>query len=195
VTEERSKILRMIQEGQITPDEGVALLESLSGKKEVALGAAQETPPATDELSEERTPPEKIDFGPLWLIPLAAGGVMSAVGLALIVIAGPKSLFLVCGLMPLLLGLAVIGLAFWSRTARWLHIRIRGEQRINISFPLPLRLAGWILRLLRPFVPQLKETGLDEVILSLDEGLAGEGGFYVDVQDDEDGERVQVYIG
>ena len=92
-------------------------------------------------------------------------------------------------------GLTVVLLAFWSRTARWLHVRIRGEQRVALSFPLPLRLAGWILRLVRPCAPQLEKTGLDEVILSLDEGLAGEGGFYVDVQDGEAGEQVQVYIG
>lgn len=217
MSDERLQILRMIEEKQLTPDEGIQLLEALSAGEEVALEQTDtenegepaslppvsKTPPAQSELLEEATaaypaPPDWATFGHLWLIPLAVGGVLSAVGLGLVLliqVASQGSFFLVCGWMPLLAGLATIALAFWSRTARWLHIRIRGEQRISLSFPLPLRLAGWILRLVRPFVPQLEETGLDEVILSLDEGLAGEGGFYVDVQDDEDGERVQVYIG
>jgi len=210
------QILRMIEEKQITPDEGVELLEALSAGKEDTLAqfaatgeevsavplSPAETPAAESEWLEEpavpTAPADMPDFRHVWFIPLAAGGVVSAVGLGLILFiqwASPGSFFLLCGWTPLLVGLAIVLLAFWSRTARWLHVRIRGERRITLSFPLPLRLAGWILRLVRPYVPQLEKTGLDEVILSLDEGLAGEGGFYVDVQDGEAGEQVQVYIG
>lgn len=214
MSDERMQILRMIEEGQITPDEGIKLLEALSG---VAEGASEEAdtlgegetaslPPVAETLSAESELPEETvavpavtpdfsSFSNLWLIPLAAGGMLTVVGLGLSVLIGSSSFFLVCGLMPLLLGLAVIGLAFWSRTARWLHVRIRGEQRISLSLPLPLRLVGWVLRLVRPLVPQLEKTGLDEVILALDESLVGDEGFYVDVQDGKDGEQVQVYIG
>jgi hypothetical protein len=210
------QILRMIEEKRITPDEGVELLEALSAGKEGGLAqfaatgeevaamplSPAETPVAESEWSEEpaapTVPADMPNFRHVWLIPLAAGGVVSAVGLGSILLiqwASPGSLFLLCGWTPFLAGLAIVLLAFWSRTARWLHVRIRGERRITLSFPLPLRLAGWILRLVRPYVPQLEKTGLDEVILSLDEGLASEGGFYVDVQDGEAGEQVQVYIG
>lgn len=217
MSDERMQILRMIEEKRITPQEGIELMEALSGvaeeswEKGDAMGEGEtasspfiaDTPSEESELPEEATPaytapPDWVGFRHLWLIPLAGGGVLSAVGLgtaAIVHVISPGSFFLVCGLMPFLLGLATIVLAFWSRTARWLHVRIRGEQRISLGFPLPLRLTAWILRLVRPYVPQLEETGLDEVILSLDEGLGGEGGFYVDVQDDDDGERVQVYIG
>ncbi len=37
------------------------------------------------------------------------------------------------------------------------------------SLPLPLRPAAWALRLARPWVPQLKDTAVDELILSLAE--------------------------
>lgn len=217
MSDERMQILRMIEEKRITPDEGAKLLEALVAEEENdrqqttdasdggagILPSGTEIPTSDGEILEETSPaqaapPDFPGFGHLWLIPLAVGGVLTTIGLGaslLIQLASPGSFFLICGLMPFLLGLGVILLAFWSRTAHWLHIRIRGEQRISLSFPLPLRLAGWILRLVRPYVPQLEETGLDEVILSLDEGLAGEGGFFVDVQDDEDGEHVQVYIG
>jgi len=211
------QILRMIEEKRITPKEGIKLLEALAyteenvseqapAEEEIDVGelpsVPEPPPPESESLGEAATDraasPDLASFSHLWLIPLAAGVVLGAVGLGLILLiqaASPGSFFLVCGLMPLLLGLAVVVLAFWSRTARWLHVRIRGEQRISLSFPLPLRLTGWILRLVRPYVPQLEETGLDEVILSLDESLGGEEYFYVDVQDDKDGEHVQVYIG
>jgi hypothetical protein len=214
MSDERMQILRMIEEKRITPQEGIELMEALSGvaeeswEKDDAMGEEEtasspfiaDTPFEESELPEDAAPPDPDweGFRHLWLIPLVGGGVLSAVGLGIatiIHVISPGSFFLVCGLMPFLLGLATIVLAFWSRTARWLHVRIRGEQRISLGFPLPLRLTAGILRLVRPYVPQLEETGLDEVILSLDEDLGGEGGFYVDVHDDEDGERVQVYIG
>lgn len=217
MSDERMQILRMIEEKRITPNQGVELLEALSiaeegiseqidiadsGVSEPQLSAAW-MPVAEDESPEETTepsaaPPDFSGFRHLWLIPLAAGGLLSAIGVGLFVLVqaiSAGSFFLICGVLPTLLGLAIILLAFWSRTARWLHVRVRGEQRISLSFPLPLRLAGWLLHLVRPLVPQLEEMSLDEVILSLDESLATGGGFYVDVQDGQDGEQVQVYIG
>ena len=217
MSDERMQILRMIEEGQISAQEGIKLLEALSAAEEnvaegvIAEGESEiselpavtgppipESEPIEEVAAEQPAPPGFPSFGHLWLIPLAVGAFVGALGMGLILLiqaASPGSFFLICGWVPLFIGLAIVGLAFWSRTARWLHVRIHGEQRISISFPLPLRLTGWILRLVRPFVPQLQETGLDEVILSLDENLGGEDYFYVDVQDDEDGEHVQVYIG
>jgi hypothetical protein len=204
----------MIEEKQISPDKGIQLLEALSAGEKVAAeqtAAGHKGEPASsfpvpvaesESLGETvALPPAAPDFSGfrnLWTIPLAAGAVLSAVGLGFIVLiqmASPGSFFLLCGGIPLLLGLMTVLLALWSRTARWLHIRIRGEQRISLSFPLPLRLAGWVLRLARPYIPHLEETGLDEIILALDEGLVGGEGFYVDVQDDKDSEHVQVYVG
>lgn len=217
MSDERMQILHMIEEKQITSEEGIKLLEALTTAEENVLeqaAAADESnasvlpsvmetsPPESGAFEEAPTDhatlPDFAGFRHLWLIPLAVGGALGAMGLGFIVliqIASPGNFFLLCGGMPLLLGLTTILLAFWSRTARWLHIRIRGEQRISLSFPLPLRLTGWVLRVARPYVPQLEKTGLDEVILALDESLTGEEGFYVDVQDGEDGEHVQVYIG
>jgi len=206
VSDEQMDILRMIEEKQISPDKGIQLLEALFAGEEatvepIATGDKGE-PGASSSAGETAAlpaaTPDFSRFRHLWLIPLAMGVFLIAVALGFIVLVqktSPGSFFLLCGGMPLLLGLMAIALALWSRTARWLHVRVRGEQRISLSFPLPLRLAGWVLRLARPYVPQLEETGLDEVILALDENLVGEEGFYVDVQDGKDGEHVQVYIG
>lgn len=217
MSQERLEILRMIEEGQISAGEGIALLEALAAGEAASdpseaveepvveafePSQAEEAPaePAAEPrvVPPSMAPSDMPDFRHLWLIPLAAGAFVAAVGMGIVVLiqsGSPGSFFLVCGLFPLLLGLAVIGLAFWSRTAHWLHVRIRGEQRISLSFPLPLRFGGWLLRVARPFVPQLQDTALDEVILSLDQGLAEQGGFFVDVHDDDEGEHVQVYIG
>jgi hypothetical protein len=49
--------------------------------------------------------------------------------------------------------------------------------------------------MVQPFVPQLKDTGVDDLIIALRDSTSHDEPFFVDVQDDEDGERVQVYLG
>ena len=97
----------------------------------------------------------------------------------------------------MILGLAIMLLAWWTRRAKWLHLRIseRGKRRIALSFPLPLTLAAWVLRVAQPFVPQLEESGVDDLILALRDSNTRDEPLFVDVQDDQDGERVQVYLG
>ncbi len=63
------------------------------------------------------------------------------------------------------------------------------------SFPVPLAFAAWGIRVAEPFVPQLKDTGVDDLIVALRDSTSEGEPFYIDVQDDEEGERVEVYIG
>jgi hypothetical protein len=105
--------------------------------------------------------------------------------------------WLVCGWLPMLLGLLVALLAFWSRRATWMHLRISegGRRKIAFSLPLPLGLAAWVMRIAQPFVPQLRDTGVDDLIIALRESSARGEPFFVQVEDDQDGEKVEVYIG
>jgi hypothetical protein len=129
-----------------------------------------------------------------------AGGVVLIVGalvMGLVYSADAARGWLVCGWLPMILGCVVILLAWWSRNARWLHLRISegGRRKIAFSFPLPLGLAAWGLRVAQPLVPQLRETGVDDLIIALRDNLSGDEPLFVDVQNEEEGERVQVYIG
>jgi hypothetical protein len=78
-----------------------------------------------------------------------------------------------------------------------MHVRIKeeGKRKIAFSFPLPLTLAAWVVRVAQPFVPQLQDTGVDDLIIALRESAAHGQPFSIDVQDDEEGEHVQIYIG
>jgi hypothetical protein len=105
-----------------------------------------------------------------------------------------------CAWLPFLLGLAVMVMAWGSRTARWLHLRVQqrpGEwpRTIAFSFPLPLRLTAWFLRSFGPYIPQLKGTGVDEMILALGRTTGPTSPLLVEVEEGENGERVQIYIG
>ena len=66
-------------------------------------------------------------------------------------------------------------------------------RNIVISFPLPLRLAGWLLRTFRKRIPGLENTNIDEIILAL-EHISPENPFSIEV-DEGNGEHVEIYIG
>jgi hypothetical protein len=146
--------------------------------------------------------PSAARWARFWIYPLLAGGSILIVGalvMALVYSIDAAPGWRVCGWLPMILGLLVTVLALWSRRARWLHLRITeaktDKRRIVFSFPLPLGLAAWGLRLAQPFVPQLRDTGVDDLILALRDGMGHDEPLFIDVQDEEEGERVQVYFG
>jgi hypothetical protein len=138
-----------------------------------------------------------------WVIPLWIGAGITVVGGLLMywaLSANGFGFWFACAWFPFLFGVAVLALAWSSRTSPWLHVRIHqapGErpQKIAISFPIPVRLTVWGLRTFGHHIPHMGDTSLDEVILSLKEVAKDGTPFFVDVDEGEDGERVQVFIG
>lgn len=200
MSEERMQILRMIERGQISAEEGVRLLEVLAGAGESAdeatgNGAAAEIEPGVA--------PDFAVTHRFWVYPAVTGAGMALIGAAIYLAVyswAGMTFWLTCGLVPFLAGLVVVLLAWWSREARWFHLRITntrtGHREFAMSLPLPLGLVAWVVGIARHFVPSFRETGVDEVILALRDGLQESGQpLVVDVTDDDDGERVQVYLG
>jgi len=99
----------------------------------------------------------------------------------------------------LLLASGVLGLAlgWWLQRAHWFSLQVRQADGPNIflALPLPLGPIAWVLRLARPFVPQIEETGADELILALREEARDECPLVVEVDEGESGEQVQIYFG
>jgi hypothetical protein len=227
--DERLQILSMIDEGTITPTEGARLLQALSGEiqdektasipseelvlDEPEITSLQTGQPTTQEDEVDDNPnvigtpfkPADVDkWRRWWTIPLWIGVGVTFIGGILMYLAmqsaGTGSFWFACAWLPFLMGVAVIALAWTSRNARWIHIRIRqapGErpQTIAISFPIPIRLTAWILRHFGHYIPNMEHTGLDEIILALGDQTSPQTPFYVEVDEGEDGEKVEVYIG
>ena len=91
--------------------------------------------------------------------------------------------------------------AFLSRRATWLHVRVREKEgrRIAISMPLPLRLANWGIGIARGFVDDDTRSHLtmaSEFIRAAQDTMREPGAapLFIDV-DDDDGDQVEVYIG
>jgi len=192
-------ILRMIEHGTISAKEGQMLLDALDAGSELETQLAHDTRRARAAMARESEP--RFSGPPAWAqgawVYLLAGGVV-LVGLAgmttaLLVGAGSRLGWLACTLPLMILGALVIALAWWSRHARWLHIRVRDQEtRFRISLPLPLRPAAWLARLARPWVPHVQDIPIDEMILALAE-MEDEEVLAVEVNDQ--GDEVQVYFG
>ena len=136
-----------------------------------------------------------------WQIPLWAGvfiTVLGGVSMYLAYRSGGFGFWFACAWFPLLLGVLVMALAWASRNVRWLHVRVQQKEgqrprNIAISIPLPLRLTAWFVRTFGSRIPSLdKVNNLDQMILAL-ENISPDAPFSVDV--DDDGEKVQVFIG
>lgn len=137
-----------------------------------------------------------------WTVPMWIGVGITVIGGGLMYSAFAANgigFWFACAWFPFMLGVLLMALAWSSRTAPWLHVRVHqrpGEtpQKIAISFPLPIRFAGWGLRTFGHYIPNMEGIDLENVLLALKESSKDGTPFFVDV-DDEDGERVQVFIG
>jgi len=209
---ERMHILQMIEDGKITAADGLRLLNALSGAKAEGGGAeprgeapSAPAPPPPPKAEPSPPRPEMGKWRQWWLIPLWIGLGMTVFGGLLMdwaYSAGGFTFWFFCASLPFMLGVIVAALASASRSARWIHIRVNTghasqewPRKISLSFPLPIRLTAWFLRVFGQFIPDLKKTGVDELIMALEDTTSPENPLFVDVHEGEGGERVQVYIG
>jgi len=219
--QERNQVWKMIENGKITPEEGLNLMQALdrnpveeetvAEEPEVGLGSG---PAAEGEKSEAQAanPDPEADarfagvqsaIRRFWQIPLWIGiaiTVFSAVGMYAIM-RGPGANFWFYFLMlPLFLGVALTALTVGSQSTRWIFVDVRqryGEwpERIFWGFPLPLKFTAWLLRTFGGWIPQLKNTRVDEIIQEIETAFAGDEPMVVNVDEGGPKERVRIYVG
>lgn len=226
---ERIQILEMIESGVITADEGARLLQALDKDDRLEeilqngtesfidyedAGDSENPIPPTDggnseavsgEVLEEVFEPEIDKWRRWWMIPLWIGVGITIFASLFMFWAYQSSGFgfwFVCSWLPFLLGVAVIAMAWGSRSARWLHLRVQQEpgewpRTIAFSFPLPLRFAGWFLRTFGHFIPKVNDVDIDygQIVEVFENSTTAETPFYVEVDEGDNGESVQIYIG
>jgi hypothetical protein len=205
------KILDMVQEGQITAEEGLRLINAIGSRDK--LSKAQDQGPELDAVSQNEDndahPPqipeeEKQRMNRLkrwWVLPFGIGLLITILGVIWMYTG-----YLAQGFgwgfwlawIPFLLGILIVAVSFHTSRSVWLHVRIRqspGEtpQRISISLPIPILLTRWFINAFGNRIPGLRDQPLDNYSEIL-ENLSPEAPFYVHVNED-DGEEVEVFIG
>ncbi len=195
------KVLQMVQNGRLSAAEAEELLAAMESAEEAppAAEVAAAPPPAAavDEPAPPAGPPAS--WRRIWVYPLIAGFLLliaAGIWTGSLIRGGEALGWLACAIPLLLLGALLATLAWWSSTARWLHLYVRDpEKTIRFSMPLPLHLAAAVLRVARRWSPKLRDTGVDELILALAEVDTQGQVLSVEVNEEEDGEEVRVYIG
>jgi hypothetical protein len=210
-SQERLEILEMIQQGKISPEEGLKLIEALGeswdAEDQEYLLAREEMlyPPPSPESGD---PPPEISSEEMgkwrrwWVIPFWIGVGITVLGGALMYwgwSARGIGLGFIAAWIPFLIGLGIMILGWNSRTGPWIHIRIQqkpGEspQKISLSIPLPIRFFAWSIKTFSKRIPDLPE-GAEEVLLALGSFSPGDSPLSINVNDEEDGEKVIIYIG
>lgn len=190
--DERLRILELIESGQISVEEGLRRLEAL----DEAAEEVSEVPTAPAELAAPFARPAWIRI--VWQAVFWSGiGLLTGGGLLLANAYGRETApGLTWGWVLFALGVLVVALGWWLGRARWFYLRVREEsgRAFALALPLPLGLVPWLLRAVRPFVPQLREAGVEEMIMATREELRDGCPFVIDVDEGENGERVKLYI-
>jgi SHOCT-like protein len=207
-SEERRKILQMVEEGRISPQEAASLMHALDEdadlvQEEVEVFQTESRPGfeggSAPEFEEVRSRARRFAMIPLWTGVFIA--VLSAWGIYSIQQSAGVNFWFFCLMVPLLLGVALIALSAGGEGSKWLYVNVDRRkahdwpQNITLGFPLPLGLTAWFLRNFGHNIRGMGKTNVDEIIQVLDATGKSGAPFIVNVHDDEDGEHVQVYIG
>ena len=214
--EERLIILRRIESGDITIEDGMKILDAIEGRTyaeedgqavevELPNGSNEQTGETGTEVleSQETAPPVDLRdprwkvwswvvFG-LFVLLTALSSVWIAQGWA----AHPWGWGFWLAWFPFLIG--VLGM-ITTYNARWLHVRIQqapGEKprQIAVSLPLPLGLISLIVPLFSRWMPaEVNGQNLGELLHEMDQSLSGNEPIHIFVND-KDGSKVEVYIG
>jgi polyhydroxyalkanoate synthesis regulator phasin len=215
VNQAERKVLDMVEQGQISAEEGLRLINAMDGQSEQPSESTDyEASSADRELVEINTeeaasrpqiPQEELDrvkhLKRWWVLPFAIGLLITTLG-AIWMYMGYTAKGFGFGFwlawIPFLLGILITAVSYQSSHGVWLHVRIKqkpGEspQRIVISLPIPLGLTRWVVTTFGDRIPGLKDQPVSEYSEIL-KSISPEDPFYVHV-DEGNGEEVEVFIG
>jgi hypothetical protein len=198
----------MIESGQIDVEEGVRRLEALDG---ASAGGAEEGEPTAGAAAHVAETAESVASGApgiparpryvqvLWLVVLNVGVAALAVGGVLVATAYGREGMpgLVWAWLVSAAGLLMMALGWWLKDGSWFTLRIRERSglRFVISLPLPLVPAIWFLRVVAPFIPQLRRASSDGLLLAVRHALRQGRPFAVQVDEGDNGDRVEIHFG
>jgi len=210
-SEERKKILQMVEEGKISAQEASKLMSALDADAdptEAEVEVFQSEPssgfdgsvPSAPEFEQVKARARQFAMVPLWIG--VAIAVLSSWGIYSVQQSAGINFWFFCLMVPLLLGVLLIALGAGGQGSKWLYVNVDRRQAqdwprtITLGFPLPLGLTSWFLRNFGHTIQGMENMNVDDIIQILDAtGTSGEPLIVNVHNDDGDGEHVQVYIG
>ena len=212
VDQSERKILEMVEQGIISAEDGLRLIDAMGAGKNaqgnvnnvlsegVNVSIEDVLEPAPRISDEELNRMKRLKRW--WILTFGIGLLITTIG-AVWMYSGYINRGFGWGFwlawIPFILGIFVVAVSFQTSRSVWLHVRIKqkpGESpsRISISLPLPISLAKWFMSVFGHKIPGLKDQPLGDLSQLLD-NISPEEPFYIHVNDEDDGEEVEVFIG
>ena len=212
-SEERRKILQMVEEGRISAEDAAQLMRALdedSIEDEVDTAEAEieviESRPdpgfesaAAPEFDEIKARARRFALIPLWI------GVFITVFSAWIIYSIQQNagvnFWFYCMTLPLLLGVLLIALGAGGRTSRWIYVDVDrrdvkpgdGPKHITLGFPIPLGFVAWLFETFGHNFSGLNKGRVEGIIQMMHATRDSNEPLMVNVDDDD--AHVQIYIG
>jgi hypothetical protein len=215
-SEERKKILQLVEEGKISAQEAASLMRALDEAAEEAeaevevvhreAGSGFESDASSESRRNEAPEFDQIKARArrFALIPLWAG-VLITVFSALAIYAAQQNaganFWFYCMIVPLMLGVLLIALGSGGRSSRWIYVNVDrrnakpgdGPRRITLGFPAPLGLLGWFFSTFGQNIEGMGKGKSRAIVEMLEAAGNSDEPLMVNVDDDD--AHVQVYIG
>ncbi len=189
--------------GDSVPDYSDAEPPATKQPEALPLSGSQTTAEVLPPAAPYAPPADAQKWKRWWMLPVWIGVGITVFGGLFMYLALRSSgigFWFVCASTPFILGVLVIAVAWGSRNAPWLHLRVRqapGErpEKIAFSMPLPVRPAAWFLRTFGRWIPGLQDQSYDELILAVGDKTSPDNPLYIVVDEEDTGEKVEIYIG
>jgi hypothetical protein len=207
-SEERKKILQLVEEGRISAQEAASLMRALDEAEEEAEAEVEVIHPVAGSGFERSDAPEfdqvkararRFALIPLWV------GVLITVFSAWIIYAiqqnAGANFWFYCMILPLMLGVLLIALGSGGRASRWIYVNVDrrnakpgdGPRHITLGFPVPLGFMGWFFSTFGQNIEGMGKGTGRAIADMLEAAKDSDEPLMVHVDDDE--AHVQVYIG
>ncbi|HET9591131.1 MAG TPA: hypothetical protein VFO91_20260 [Anaerolineales bacterium] len=209
-SEERKKILQMVQDGKISAEQASSLMRALaadaeSPQPEIEIIQTESGPgfegSASSEFEQVKSRARRFAMIPLWIGVFIT--VLSAWGLYAVQQNVGTNFWFYCLILPLLLGVLLIALGAGGPSARWIYVDVDrrnakagdGPRHITLGLPLPLGLVAWFFRTFGRSLKGMSQGRVDGIVQMLEVTRKSGDPLIVNVDETDSGERVQLFIG
>ena len=209
-SEERRKILQMVEEGKVSAGDAAKLMLALDADADPAEEEMEVIQTVTSqgfksteapEFEEIKSRARRFSLIPLWIGIFVT--VISAWAIYGIQQNGGANFWFYCMVLPLLAGVLLITLGAGGRSARWIYLDVdrpyakRGDGPGHITFglPLPLGIIDWFFRTFGNYFQGLSKSRVEGMIHLMNATRNSNEPFILNIDDSDDGEHVRIFIG
>jgi hypothetical protein len=198
--ESKLEILRKVENGTLSIEEGADLIGMLEKNKTVPDRQQSAPVPPMEPIEKHEA---SGCWKAVWSMFLVGGAILAGFS-AFWIYQGYMNKGLGWGFwlswIPMLIGIALMIFGWAIMESPWMHVRIQSKKELKkysfvFSMPVPFNIARWIMERFGQFMPE--EVKSQEILSVLDEAEASiRNGdpFRVQVNDDKDSSKVDILI-